>query len=127
MRKRRWLFGGLSAQGTGLMELGGQCLNPLHHLPLLRQRRQRDENFWNPFDAENAIAPRRAGTNLHQLLSSLLCLKIIQQELWHAAAFINSKSRIACRTIHPIFSSRHDGDCTFPREGDLKNEVALLH
>src|SRR5436309_12256059 len=40
--QRLGFFGGLVAEGAGLVDLGGQCLNPRHHPPLLRQRRQRD-------------------------------------------------------------------------------------
>ena len=39
-RKRLGFFGGLVAEGAGFVDLGGQFLNPRHHPPLLRQRRQ---------------------------------------------------------------------------------------
>lgn len=41
-QKRLCFFSGLVAEGAGLVDLGGQFLNPRHHLPLLRQRRQLD-------------------------------------------------------------------------------------
>jgi len=52
----RQLVGG----GCGLHGFRRPVLNPRHHPPL-PSARQWDENFWNPFDAENAIAPGRAG------------------------------------------------------------------
>jgi hypothetical protein len=39
---RLGFFGGLAAEGTSFMDLGGQFLHPRHHPPLLRQRRQRN-------------------------------------------------------------------------------------
>ncbi len=40
--QRLGLFSGLVAEEAGLVDLGGQFLNPCHHTPLLHQRRQRD-------------------------------------------------------------------------------------
>src|SRR5439155_10489672 len=104
---RLGFFGGLVAERAGLVDLGGQFLNPPHDPALLRQRRQWNKHFWNPFDAQDPITTSRAWANVYQLLKPFFGLEIIQEELRHAATLINPKRRITRRAIHSVLGSRH--------------------
>src|SRR5213593_2305370 len=66
--ERRALFRCFVAEGAGLVDLGGQFLNPRHHPLLLRQRRQRDFASEKVLRPDSRVAGRPFGLRVQLLL-----------------------------------------------------------